>query len=251
MTSRWSIAGLHLAASMLVILALGAFLVKILYPYGLFHLARADRLLILIGAINAAAGPLLTLIVFKQGKPGLKLDLTVIGFAQIALLSYGLSVVWQSRPVFLVALPERVVLVFANEIEADALPSTGEMPRERLPWFGPELVGTRMPEDPTARHALYAQLAAGRDLPQFPQFYVPFEEVAFELLAASDPVNAIGPHVPASIGIEARQALSPRFADTGRIVPITSSRGIALMVIDKHSAHPLEAWTSASLSSKQ
>ena len=56
---------------------------------------------IIIG-VDLILGPTLTFIVFKSGKPGLKLDLTLIGILQAVCLTIGLSIVYLERPIFFV-----------------------------------------------------------------------------------------------------------------------------------------------------
>ncbi|MCK7593327.1 hypothetical protein [Pseudomarimonas salicorniae] len=240
--SRWKAAGIHLLISLGVVAALAALMLSTWYARGLFQFAQADRLLLLVGAIDVTVGPLLTLLVFRAGKKGLKLDLSLIGLAQVAFLAYGLSVVWISRPAFLVALPERVQLVFANEIDPDTLPVVdGALPRSRVPWLGPELVGARRPQDPAERARLVDELIAGRDLPAFPKYYVPFPQLADDLLAASESIESLGRR----LGPDERRALHERlraeYGNGARWVPIVSSRGTATLFIDPETALPLRA----------
>ncbi len=54
---------------------------------------------ILIG-VDLVLGPLLTTVVFKAGKPGLKFDLAVIGSVQAACLLAGVYVIYSERPIF-------------------------------------------------------------------------------------------------------------------------------------------------------
>ncbi|MCZ6503614.1 MAG: hypothetical protein O6945_14010 [Gammaproteobacteria bacterium] len=56
---------------------------------------------IIIG-VDLIMGPLLTLIVFKSGKPGLKFDLTFIGTFQAVCLAAGLYIVYSERPIFFI-----------------------------------------------------------------------------------------------------------------------------------------------------
>jgi hypothetical protein len=55
----------------------------------LLGFAGAEGLLLLMAGIDIVVGPLLTLIVFKAGKKGLKFDLALIALAQAAFLAYG------------------------------------------------------------------------------------------------------------------------------------------------------------------
>ena len=56
---------------------------------------------IIIG-VDLILGPSLTLMVFKVGKPGLKLDLTLIGLFQSICLMAGVYVVYSERPLFFI-----------------------------------------------------------------------------------------------------------------------------------------------------
>ena len=100
--SRWKAAGIHLSISAFIGLVVGALLLGVWYPPPFFHAAGADVLVVLLVGVDVVLGPLLTLIVFKSGKRGLKFDLALIGTMQAVALVYGMSVVLESRPVFLV-----------------------------------------------------------------------------------------------------------------------------------------------------
>lgn len=238
--SRWGAFGLHLAISAAVIVGLAQLMLCTWYANGLFEYAGADKFLLRVAAISIAAGPLLTLMVFRLGKPGLRRDLCLIGLAQLAFLGGGLGIIWQSRPVFLVAIPERFILVFANEIDARSLPvKDGAMPRSSLPWLGPELVGTRRPSDPDEHNQLIEELLAGRDLPLFPRHYVPFEEIAPAMLAGSEPASSL---LRLASGDKERKMVASILSmhpSTARWVPITSLRGTASMLVDADSGIPL------------
>src|SRR4051812_12853702 len=109
--TRWKAAAIHSLISVAVGLIAGALLLGLWYPPPYFHAAGAQELILLLVGVDLVIGPLLTLIVFRWGKPGLAFDLTVISLLQAAALVYGLAIVLQSRPVFLVATVDRFVLV--------------------------------------------------------------------------------------------------------------------------------------------
>src|SRR5262249_35748019 len=109
--TRWKAATIHSSISAIIAIAVGALLFGVWYPPPYFHAAGADELVLLLVGVDLAIGPLLTLIVFRPGKWGLKFDLVAIGVLQSAALIYGMSVVLQSRPVFLVGVFDRFNLV--------------------------------------------------------------------------------------------------------------------------------------------
>src|SRR5688572_23160036 len=89
--------GISLAVAGLVYLAVR----YLWYPGPLFEIAGGLELLLIIISVDVTLGPLITLIIFKPGKWGLKFDLTVIGILQVAALIYGLHAIAESRPVFI------------------------------------------------------------------------------------------------------------------------------------------------------
>lgn len=56
---------------------------------------------IIIG-VDLILGPLLTLIVFRSGKPGLEFDLSTIVTLQVVCLAAGLYIVYSERPIFFI-----------------------------------------------------------------------------------------------------------------------------------------------------
>ena len=78
---------IHLAISFVIFLVLAYMIVVYWYPLPFFHTDGGWQGFRIIVGVNLVLGPLLTLIVYKPGKPGLKLDLTLIGLAQAAALT--------------------------------------------------------------------------------------------------------------------------------------------------------------------
>lgn len=223
--NRWKASATHLALSVVVIggIAISAFLLW--YPYALHRVAGLDRILLVMLGIDLTVGPLLTLIVYRQGKRSLRFDLTVIALCQIAFLGYGLHTLWQGRPVFLVGTPETFTLVFANEIDADDLAQADRPEWRRLSWTGPQLVGTRMPDDPAARREIIeAFMAGGAGIERSPAYYRPYADIAPLLMEAAAPtLDTTSSSIPPGNVVG---------ASTLRQVPIISRRGKGVMQLD-------------------
>ena len=231
--NRWKAASTHLVLSILVIgtIALAAFLLW--YPHGLYRVAGLDRILLVMLGIDLTAGPLLTLIVYKAGKPSLKFDLACIALAQLAFLGYGLHTLQAGRPVFLVGTPETFTVVFASEISATDLAKATKPEWRRLSWTGPQLVGTRMPSDRVQREAVIEDfMAGGAGIERSPQYYVDFASVAPDILRASTAVDA-------SDGVRQVQPSADEGPRTHRQFPIASRRGAGIMRIDPVTAAPI------------
>lgn len=227
--NRWKAAAVHLLLSLLLIGGIALLALHSWFPYQLYRVAAPDRLLYLMWGIDLVAGPLLTLIVYKVGKPSLRFDLTVIALLQLAFLGYGLHTLWGSRPVFLVGLPNRMSLVFANEVDEGGLAKAPPAWRQ-LSWSGPRLVGAAPPKsDDERQNLLFATLSSGIDMDKMPERYVDYAQVAPTLLAAAVPVD------PA----QARKAGIERSVKAATLL---TARGEGVMWLDAETGKPITTW---------
>jgi hypothetical protein len=169
------------------------------YPGPLFEAAGGSGLLPILVGVDVIVGPLLTLVVFKSGKPGMKFDLVVIGLLQAAALAYGVYVVSLARPAYIVFVKDRFELATVAELDPEER-AGAKAPEFRDPgWDGPLLVAADMPTDAKERQRLIDAAMAGLDLQHFPRYYVPYAERTAEVLAkaytiarlrAAEPVTA-------------------------------------------------------------
>jgi hypothetical protein len=240
--TRWKAASIHSGLSALIGVVTGALMLGVWYPPPYFHAGGADELVLLLVGVDLAVGPLLTLVVFRSGKPGLKFDLIVIGTLQSAALVYGMYVVLQARPVFLVAALDRLVLVAADEV-SDADLADGKEPQFRSrSWTGPRLVAAKMPTDPTERSDLLFSGLAGRDLQNLPKYYCDYSEGGTSLLPKAKTLDALlQKHPQARLEVERWLSDSGRNMDTVVWVPLQASKADLVMLLDKQSAAPLKA----------
>lgn len=218
--NRWKAFAIHLTLSLVLISAIAATALFTWYPYGLYKISGLDRLLVVMLCIDIVAGPILTLLIFKPGKPGLRFDLKAIAVVQTAFLCYGLHTLWQARPVFLVAADVRFTLVAANEVDTAQLEKAARPEWRQLPWTGPILVGVLPPSSPEERQVLMdALMNDGRDQEQLPSQYRPFEEVVPLVLRNAErvedwPADRVG-------------------------LPIYSRQDAAWMMLDANSGQPI------------
>ncbi len=107
--------GSHLLVSLLIAILSVGLVFWLWYPSPLDKALGVANIFFLLLSIDVIVGPLLTLIVAKQGKKTLKMDLLTIGVVQLMALSYGLYMVAQGRPVWLVYDVDRFEVVQAYE----------------------------------------------------------------------------------------------------------------------------------------
>ena len=240
--TRWKAAAIHLSISACIGTIVGILLFGVWYPPPFFHAAGADELILLLVGVDLALGPLLTLIVFRSGKRRLKFDLAFIGVVQTAALIYGLLVVLQSRPVFLVGAIDRFVLVAANEIaDADLAQGTQERFRMRS-WTGPVLVAAIPPTDIKERNELVFSAFSGRDLPNMPKYYLDYGAAGDTLLSKAKILSVLRTERPQyAQRIDRWLAQSKRPETTVVWVPLQARKTNLVMLLDATTAQPLQA----------
>jgi hypothetical protein len=240
--SRWKAAAIHLTISATIGLVVGALLFGVWYPPPYFHAAGADVLVLLLVSVDLTLGPLLTLVVFKAGKRGLKFDLAVIAIAQAAALVYGMSVVLESRPVFLLAVIDRFELIAANEI-APADLAEGSAPEFRsLSWTGPRLAAAQKPKDWRERNKILFGKTGGKDIDELPKYYVDYASAAPALLKRAKPLEALPLRSDEDRAKLAKALASTRIERDNTVwVPIVARKASLTMLLDAHSGQPLRA----------
>lgn len=189
--SRWKAAAIHLSISVSIGLVSVALIFGVWYPPPYSQAAGAGELVLLLLGVDVMLGPLLTLVVFKAGKKGLKFDLTLIAVVQACALLYGMSVVTRARPAFIVAAVDRFVLVTANDLDPADLVQGSKPEFRSVPWTGPKLTGIKLPTEPKEHNDLVFSGAAGKDVDKFPKYYVDYEESAPKLLEHAKPLDAL------------------------------------------------------------
>lgn len=135
--NRFSASAIHLALSLLVFLSFIAVLYLWWFPGNLFFMDGGWQIVKLVAMIDLVLGPLLTLMLFKRGKPSLKFDMSVIASIQIAALLYGFYTTYNQRVVALVYADQRFNTLTLTEYReaSDILTSKGIDPKP-LQTFG-------------------------------------------------------------------------------------------------------------------
>ena len=186
--SRWKASFIHLLISLLIVSTVAAYIIYFWYPLPLMHMSKADKLLAMVAGIDLIIGPLLTLLVYKQGKKTLKMDLTVIAALQAIFLSMGLYTMYESRPVFLVASSKMFDLVFATDITPERLAKAPNS-FKTLTIARPTLVGVKMPTEFVEKMNIISSALAGNgDLQTMPQYYVDYQQMVPEILTNALPL---------------------------------------------------------------
>jgi hypothetical protein len=191
MRHRLRAALIHLSLSAAVAAAVFVPLYFLWYPDVLFESAGGRDLFLLIVGVDVTVGPLITAIVFVPGKWGLKFDLVVIGLLQSMALAYGVHVLFEARPVYIVFVKDRFELVRANQFPEGELGKGEAKGYDRLSWSGPKIVAARLPTDPREQLDMMISGIGGADVQLFPRYYVAYDELRSTARAKAEPLERL------------------------------------------------------------
>ena len=236
--SRWQASGIHLLLSIAIAVAVLTVMLMIWYPWPLFEAAGGSRLVFILVGVDVTLGPLITLIIFKSGKPGLKFDLTVIALVQLAALAYGVHTVYLARPVYLVFTIDRFDLVTAKDLDPADLAQVTRVQFKRRPLGRPRYIAALLPEDPALRNKILETSLAGKDLQMYPQYYVPYEQEALSALKRAKPVDMLIKRDADAVQRYLKSA--GRSADSVRFLPLRAQEKDGAVILDATSGVPLD-----------
>ena len=171
---------IHLAISCIIFLLLAYLIFVYWYPPPFFYTDGGWQGFRIILGVNLVLGPLLTLIVYKPGKLGLKLDLTLIALAQAVALSWGMWVTYTERPVAVV-----YTLKYFTPVSAKLLGKVGVSP-ESLITYGdktPVPIYVDLPQAPEEHQKFLARaVSSGTPLFLFTELYKKFDTQSLQIL---------------------------------------------------------------------
>ena len=171
---------IHLAISFIIFLVLAYLIITYWYPLPFFYTDGGWQGLRIIVSVNLVLGPLLTLIVYKPGKPGLKLDLTLIGLAQAAALTWGIWITYTERPVAVI-----YTLDHFTSVSAKLLNNAG-LSQENIKSYGytsPVPIYVDLPQEPDQQKKYLAQAVSSRTpLYLFTELYQKFDTENMQIL---------------------------------------------------------------------
>lgn len=181
--NRFMAFSLHFILSLAIFCGFLTIMLQYWYPNPYFEAQGGAEVLTILMGVDVVLGPLITLIIFKRGKPGLKFDLSLVVMVQIAALLYGASIVYQERPVFLVFTLDRFFLLTQKEIDFAQIKSP-QLRRWR--FTGPVPVYVNPPKDMQTLMRISQEALAGKaNLERHPEYYEPLESHSDKMLSKS------------------------------------------------------------------
>lgn len=199
MAHRLRAAGIHLSLSALLAAAVLAVVLLTWYPQPMPQLLGVGAILLIMLGVDVVLGPLFTLIVFDRRKKRLAWDLATIAALQIVALAYGLYILHQGRPAFVVLVKDRFEIISPADLMPTDLDAAKDNPFAQSRINGPRWVSVRMPDSANDRSKiLFEALETGRDMQHHPRLYADYDSQISEALTRSLPVSKLRSLNPSS-----------------------------------------------------
>jgi hypothetical protein len=173
--------GLHLSASVTLLTVILGALYLGWYRWPGWYLTGALHVVVILGVVDLALGPSLTLIVANPRKPrrALARDIGVIVIVQLAALVYGAATLWLGRPLYYPFSVDRLQIVQASDLQASEIALARQQNPALAPhWYSlPRWIWAPLPEDPDeAAKIVGSTLFGGQDVVQMPRYFRSWEQ---------------------------------------------------------------------------
>lgn len=190
--NRFQAFAVHLSGSLGIAFCATALVFLVWYPGSFSGATGVTAIFLMMLGIDVVLGPCITLVVFNPAKKELKRDLLIVLIVQLAALFYGLHTVFIARPVYAVFNADRFDLVYANDLTDEKLSKVMDQRFKALPLFGPQVIAAKRPDSAKERSDLmFSAALGGDDVPQMPQYYVPYVDQRAQVLSRMLPLDGL------------------------------------------------------------
>jgi hypothetical protein len=229
----------HFLFSAVIVALVLTFVLLVWYPQPYFQIIGAIDVIRILIVVDLILGPLLTLILFKPGKKGLKFDMTMVAVLQLSALVYGVHTLYIERPYYVIFVGDRFQVLAERDIDKETIDNEVFLAK---PWDQPIYVIAKMPEDPKERSRITEEIffEGKRDVHQRPELWVAYDESTDAVRQRTRPLAELLERRP-DIGDEIHDLLGGR-AERAELVyvPVMGRKHILTMVLDAGTLAPVD-----------
>ena len=173
--------GLHLLGSAcLLALALGGLYLG-WYRWPGWYLAGALTIALVMSGVDVVVGPLLTLLIANPRKPRRELarDIGIIVAVQLVAAGYGVTTLWNGRPLYYTYSEKYLEMVQAQDISPEQVALGQKLNPGLAPhWYSlPRWIYAPLPKDSQlADKIAHDAFAGGEDVIDMPRYYQPWDD---------------------------------------------------------------------------
>ena len=185
---------IHFSISIVIFSSIVAVAILFWYPPPYFFADGGWQMIRLAAGVDVVLGPLLTFVVYKAGKPSLKLDLSIIGIVQVSVLIWGVMLMYQQRPLYVAFALTQFFTVTEEQLAHGEHPATD---LKKAVYGTPEMVYVKLPDDSKKKLALMKAGMEGRHpFYTHPDLYTPLSKNIFAVLGAGLDVQQLTKNHP-------------------------------------------------------
>lgn len=232
--NRYQAFSVHFLVSLCIIVNFSYLIFAHWYPEPFFSADGGWSVFRMVIIVDLVLGPVLTLVIYKPGKKGLKFDLTAIATTQLVALIYGGSILYQERPVYLTFSVDRFVLISEDDIDTSKFKNQELLVKDSAT---PRPVFARMPDDPVEQQKLMDEVLEGKpDLEFRAEYYETFSENLAEVFAKSKDINELKKSSP-QYSAKIDSFLVSHCIDDCAFLPLVGKKRDMLLAISKKDGH--------------
>jgi hypothetical protein len=232
--NRYQAFGVHFLVSLCIIINFSYLIFAHWYPEPFFSADGGWSVFRMVIIVDLVLGPVLTFVIYKPGKKGLKFDLTAIATAQVVALIYGGGILYQERPAYLTFSVDRFVLISEGDIDTSKIKTPELLVKDSKT---PRPVFAQLPSDPIEQRKIMDEVLEGKpDLEFRAEYYETFSENLPKVLAKSKDINEfkkLSPQYSAKID----SFLSNHCIDDCAFLPLVGKKRDILLAISKKDGH--------------
>lgn len=236
MKNRLIVSNLILSQSLTAFLVL--FACFYWFPYSLSDVINFTLHVKLLILANLILGPFFIMLIYKEGKKGLKGDLIIICVLQAAAFLFGTYSLYQKHPAYAVFTVDRFTLMSAKEVQSEKIRFT-ELKQQ--PLLGTKMVFAKNPKEQSKRNEiLLGYLFGGKpDLDGRPEYYEPYLMHISKVLEKSIPVALMSAKDANLVKLNAFLSEHGGNTDSYAYLPLQTSVKDVIWVLDSITAQPV------------
>lgn len=242
---------MRLALSAVLLLMVLAVIRLLWYPGAHFAISGVSSQLWILAAIVIVIGPILSTLVFRPGKKGLRMDLWILGGIEVAAIVIAMAVLFQRQPYFMVFAVDRFEAVPRHEVV------DFELAKQRFggrPGHEPRLVHAALPEDSKRMQDLIDETVfmGMPDIDRRPEFWSAYPTgVVLVKMAARPLEELVGKRQGRAGALTGWLERSGRPVQAFRFLPLRGKNSDAVVIIDALIGYPvatfaIDPWVSSS-----
>ena len=220
------------------------------YPGAYYAISGVSSQVWVLVAVVFVVGPILSTLVFRPGKKGLKMDLFILGAVEIAVIAAALAMMYLRQAYFTVFAIDRFEAIPRQEVVDFEL---ARLQFGSRPGHEPRLVFASLPDDTERMQALIDEtiLMGMPDIDRRPEFWAPYPSGVALIKQEARPLEElIETASDESDRVAAWVEASERPISTFRFLPLRGKKGDAALVIDAAIGYPVatlavDPWVSS------